>query len=491
MEIFFGSILFIVPEEETADEYPNSRIIYLKLSGSITGWNPHEELLNAYGNIHDNPDDMQVSIWETIVSDGWASVYWPCYGAIMQVGVYPRSSNDVPIDDYPEIMDFEPKKRELYEQVTEGDEILSASSTKKSTGKSTTNSESLEITEGFTYKLFSADVGITSTEQRVHNKNTDKLREDRETKSHSTSFSQMYQLFNGYHLGTNRALFVVAPRPHTKSSSFVLIDESGGGRVLEGIQDVFLVINLPKKLDGFCVQASIDTGHKVMASSTKAMQMEKRIVDDDAATADGGITTDVDPIPSDHGFHEIIVTRRTVKNCGKFDDNGNFTITGVPTTDTGQPTGGGVVIWEGSYLAPKRSEVNLIADASENENVARQMNIGQRRFIKSMISGISAGNYDPVEFTKTRTFRRQINKSLKRLDDPVNKLLEFKYIAQEEFSLLTRSKMLKVGDIFDEGNELSNRPEIIRVRKKILDKAGIQWPSKSKNILTPRKGINS
>jgi hypothetical protein len=38
---------FIVPEEETADEYPNSRIVYLRLSCSITGWNPNEELRNA------------------------------------------------------------------------------------------------------------------------------------------------------------------------------------------------------------------------------------------------------------------------------------------------------------------------------------------------------------------------------------------------------------------------------------------------------------
>ena len=34
----------------------------------------------------------------------------------------------------------------------------------------------------------------------------------------------MYQLFNGYHLGSNRALFVVAPRPHT-------VSEPGADRV--------------------------------------------------------------------------------------------------------------------------------------------------------------------------------------------------------------------------------------------------------------------
>ena len=38
---------YIVPDEETADAYPNSRIVYLELTCGITGWNPNEELKNA------------------------------------------------------------------------------------------------------------------------------------------------------------------------------------------------------------------------------------------------------------------------------------------------------------------------------------------------------------------------------------------------------------------------------------------------------------
>jgi hypothetical protein len=33
---------YVVPEEETVDAYPESRVVYLKLSCSITGWNPSE-----------------------------------------------------------------------------------------------------------------------------------------------------------------------------------------------------------------------------------------------------------------------------------------------------------------------------------------------------------------------------------------------------------------------------------------------------------------
>ena len=271
---------FIVPEEETADEYPNSRIVYLRLTCSITGWNPNEELVNASGTVNVNPDEIQVSIWETITNDGWASVYWPCYGAIMQIAIYPPKDSIVGLDDYPEIMDFEPKKRELYESVTEGEEQLSSSSNKNSIGKSNTSTFSVEAELHATGPIGGALVGggvkTGFGRQSVDTNNTDTSRENRETKSRTTSFSQMYQLFNGYHLGTNRAVFVVVPRPNIKSSEFILIDDSGGGRVLEGIQDVFLVVNIPKKLKGFCVQASIDTGHKVMANNMIAMENERQ-----------------------------------------------------------------------------------------------------------------------------------------------------------------------------------------------------------------------
>jgi hypothetical protein len=61
-----------------------------------------------------------------------------------------------------------------------------------------------------------------------------------------------------------RALFVIAPRPHIASDKpgvdFNLIR---GERKLEGIQDMFLVVYVPKRLGGLCLQASLDTGHDV------------------------------------------------------------------------------------------------------------------------------------------------------------------------------------------------------------------------------------
>ena len=101
--------------------------------------------------------------------------------------------------------------------------------------------------------------------QSVNTTSTDASRDARENVSHTTSINQMYQLFNAYHLGTNRAVFVVTPRAHTISpttfspivpnppnytqgdspAEFNLIN---GARQLEGIQDVFLVVYVPNSL---------------------------------------------------------------------------------------------------------------------------------------------------------------------------------------------------------------------------------------------------
>jgi hypothetical protein len=132
---------YLVPPEQTADGYPNSRIVYLKLTSSITGYNPSEELRAARTAAEeaDTRDDLQRTLWDVIISSGWAATYWPCLGAILQIAVYPNSADGVAPDDYPFSMDFEPKKRELYKQVTQGSEFLARSAEKLSTTKGSTN----------------------------------------------------------------------------------------------------------------------------------------------------------------------------------------------------------------------------------------------------------------------------------------------------------------------------------------------------------------
>src|SRR5438552_4680236 len=138
----------------------------------------------------------------------------------------------------------------------------------------------------------------------------------------------MYQHYNGYHLGTNRALFLIAPRPHTASSGdqtdFNLIN---GERRLEGVQDVFVIIHMPKSLDGFCIQAGLDTGHQATVSTPQHLVMMKPQHVPDGGPEDdggGGNPPPPPPPPPDSPVKQLVVTRRMVQCCGTFDETGNL-----------------------------------------------------------------------------------------------------------------------------------------------------------------------
>ena len=481
---------YIVPEEETADAYPNSRIVYLRLTCSITGWNPNEEIIGFLSErANDNLDDLQKSIYETIKAAGFASEYLPCYGAIMQVGIYPNLSNppeNVSVDDYPEIMDFEPKKRELYEAVTEGSEILEESSNKLSTtkGDTTIDTTTKSGSAGLSIKgVFSAGGSYTknSEHQIVDSNVTDVSRQDRETKSHSTSFSQMYQLFNGYHLGTNRALFVVAPRPHIASNAdetqFNLI---AGERKLEGIQDVFLVVNVPRNLGGFCIQASIDTGHKKPQYSIASQMRKKK--DGPYGGTDGGGTNSPDTNEQGEPEYRFIVTRRLVQNCGKFDENGNFIISGVPDISLSRLSRNVNIVWEESLpsivstqtvskLMQSDQPMDLVRKAKVD--LVNKLNISQSMFMDSMVRGFSAGNFDPIPFSKSRTFNLEVQQSLQNLEYPISKMVELGYLTQDDARILNRLKIMTAGAIFKNDLGQSSNPDILKLRETILQKFGI------------------
>jgi hypothetical protein len=275
-----------VPEEETIEDYPDRRIVFLKVTASITGFNLNEAAVCEdikRSILSGNIAEAECSRWEALFASQWVRKYFPCYGAILQVCVFPHKDDleegDTWKDEFgylcfnpedpsallkkiPYIMDFEPKKREVFEARTESGEFLAGSSSTLNTGKSHTNTKSLsvsaEVSVGAGPASASVGMGYEKTTQDVTYTNKEWAREKRESFSHSTSLNQIYSIFDGYHLGTNRAMFVIQPRPHIVSTDFNLID---GIRKLEGIQDVFLVVSIPKDNKGFCVQAHLDTGH--------------------------------------------------------------------------------------------------------------------------------------------------------------------------------------------------------------------------------------
>lgn len=277
-----------VPEEDTAEDYPDRRIVFLKGTASITGFNLVESAYQEreIRRITSNIDESELSTWVALSALGWRD-YYPCYGGILQVSIYPHEKDLeglLSIDEFtlpsikpenlsevlektPYIVDFEPKKREIFEARTESGEFLAGSSSNLNTGKSNTNTHavSAEVTGKIGAGVSptagasgEAKIGYQYTSQDVAYTNKEWSREKRESFSHSTSLNQIYSIFDGYHLGTNRAMFVIQPRPHMVDSDFNLID---GIRRLEGVQDVFLVVSIPKDNKGFCVQAHLDTGH--------------------------------------------------------------------------------------------------------------------------------------------------------------------------------------------------------------------------------------
>lgn len=179
----------------------------------------------------------------------------------------------IELADYPHIIGFEPKTRDLYQVSTETSEILSASVGKATVGKSHTQTDTTET--GFSGKVggevpvgdagkVTGEVGMSRTRTRTDEDgwtvDTDASRERRETEGASTQLSQLYNLLSGYHAGTNRALFMMLPRPHalqpTLRRTFVQ-----GLRAIEGVQEFLLIVSRPERMDKFCLEATLETGH--------------------------------------------------------------------------------------------------------------------------------------------------------------------------------------------------------------------------------------
>jgi hypothetical protein len=179
-----------------------------------------------------------------------------------------------PVDqaNYPHIVDFEPKKRDLYQGVTETGEVLTASNSSVSTGKSFTQTRSSEtgVDVGAQRGVNVMGIGGTNSAGLSHSWGQtdadtstvqgDISRERRELNSTTTNLTQMYNLLTGYHAGTNRAVFLMLPRPHilqpTDRRTFIQ-----GLRIIEGIQEFFIVVTRPKDMEGLSIEAVLDTGH--------------------------------------------------------------------------------------------------------------------------------------------------------------------------------------------------------------------------------------
>jgi hypothetical protein len=263
-----------VPEDDY-QQHPDYTISYLKVAATVTGYQPKDKEIE--GQI--DWDGLDVSILPDV--EDLLSEYMPCTGAILQVTIVPDKIGDIPVDKYPFFMDFEPKKRNLYEMATDTNERASRSLESLNIGKSASTLESVEVLDidmgssssfGANASYLGTGGGFTSSSSTSGQWGTksvganqsevvrtmDRSQEKREAHSHTTQLSQLYHLLDSYHVGTNRAVFFIQPRPH------VLEEPSGfvrGPRPIDGIQEFFLVVAQPKEQKGFCFSIRLDTAH--------------------------------------------------------------------------------------------------------------------------------------------------------------------------------------------------------------------------------------
>ena len=264
-----------VPPEEY-QEHDDYEISYLKVAVSIAGYVPRDREIE--GRLEwDKMTTEEIEAVESLLNE-----YQPCTGALVQISVSRDTADNVRPENQPFFMDFEPKKRELFEMATDTQERSSRSLQTLSVGKSGRSTQSLEVLDidmgysisgGTEFTYAGTGGGISGGYSRQGEWGTkqvgshesgvirtvDNSTERREISSFTTQISQLYHLLDSYHLGTNRIVFLIEPRPHVieQSSGFVR-----GPRPIDGVQEFFLVVATPKEEAGdYCVSVRLDTAH--------------------------------------------------------------------------------------------------------------------------------------------------------------------------------------------------------------------------------------
>src|SRR5262245_9256731 len=102
------SLFFFQPALDK-ELFGDSLVTYLKVVCSITGYQVDANELGVNLDAGEQWDDRVWHNFNKLIHD-----YYPCYGALLQVSVFPGPETTETLD-YPWIIDFEPKKREMYE----------------------------------------------------------------------------------------------------------------------------------------------------------------------------------------------------------------------------------------------------------------------------------------------------------------------------------------------------------------------------------------
>ncbi|WP_347159201.1 hypothetical protein [Pontibacter chitinilyticus] len=262
------------PEEEYQN-YEGLTVSYLKVTCTVAGYqeDPNEIGLSYKGLRSYWRDQPGIEDYLEVLQK-----YYACHGAVLEVTVGPENS-DTRLADFPYFMDFEPKKRELYETATDTKESMSRSIEALNLTKSAGTTQSVEVFDidmggggfgsqgsfagtggGFNYSAPNGQWGTKrmNADESMVARSEDVGQEKRETFSFSSQISQLYHQLDSYHLGHNRALFFLLPRPHTVDTEHTFVN---GPRCIEGIQEFMFVVARPKEVENICVEVYLETAH--------------------------------------------------------------------------------------------------------------------------------------------------------------------------------------------------------------------------------------
>lgn len=327
------------PDDAPGEEDSAYRVSYLKVTCSVTSWGASNldrlrksrrrvtSPLTDWWEGGSSSEETDPITFDSSVSETGAD--FPCFGALLEVSVGPRGEGKWELDQYPYFSDFDPKKRELYELVSETNEILSRSLEETGVLHGGTTSSSSEVfdkdtigvslketKESPTYGPSKSEAGASfaneSGSRSVNSaefknvRSVDAGRENRETYSHTTQLTQMYQLLSSYHLGTNRAVFYFEPRPHIAQNPRTIIE---GPRQLEGIQEFFLVVARPREMESICVNASLETLHvgKTVNKPTEQPSEKETVTLHLPATGYNGSYPEIDNDWPSHGKSDVFI----------------------------------------------------------------------------------------------------------------------------------------------------------------------------------------
>jgi hypothetical protein len=151
-----------VPEDEY-QIYPDRRIIYYKLTCTITGYTAQsKEILGAV-------DPGHLGITSVIGVQELLNSFSPCTGAIVQATVVPKEAGRK-LEDYPYFMEMQPRQRLLYEQATDTGERTSRTLEGLQVRKDGASSNSLEVMDVDTGSSANFQAfGVGGVGQRVGN----------------------------------------------------------------------------------------------------------------------------------------------------------------------------------------------------------------------------------------------------------------------------------------------------------------------------------